>query len=88
MNSTLATIASAAMLAVTAYAGGWATVTVKDMPEYLVAGKPAEIRLLVRQHGVSPIDGLMVAIRTTAPGGLEARAIARPVAGSKADSQD
>ena len=54
MNSPLLALASATMVAVTAYAGGWATVTVKHIPEYLVVGKPAELRLLVRQHGVSP----------------------------------
>ena len=85
MNSTSLAIASATMVAVTAYAGGWATVTVQRMPEYLIAGKPAELRLLVRQHGVSPLDGLTVAVRATAPGGLEARAIARAVAGAKGE---
>ena len=82
MNSPLLALASATMVAVTAYAGGWATVTVKHMPEYLVVGKPAELRLLVRQHGVSPLDGLTVAVRATAPGGIEARAIAKSVAGA------
>ena len=82
MNSSLLALASAMMVAVTAYAGGWATVTVKRMPEYLVVGKPAELRLLVRQHGVSPLDGLAVHVRAIAPGGFEARAIARSVAGA------
>lgn len=85
MNSTLLAIASATMVAVTAYAGGWATVTVKSMPEYLIAGKPTALRLLVRQHGVSPLDGLTVAVRATAPGGIEARAVARSVAGAKGE---
>jgi mono/diheme cytochrome c family protein len=73
------------MVAVTAYAGGWATVTVKNMPEYLIAGKPAELRLLIRQHGVSPLDGLTVAVRATAPGGTETKAIATAVAGAKGE---
>jgi hypothetical protein len=85
MNSTLLAVASATMVAVTAYAGGWATVTVTDMPEYLIAGKPAEFRFLVRQHGVSPLDGQTVAVRATAPGGMEARVIARAVAGAKGE---
>jgi mono/diheme cytochrome c family protein len=85
MNSPLLALASATMVAVTAYAGGWATVTVKHMPEYLVVGKPAELRLLVRQHGVSPLDGLTVAVRATAPGGIEARAIAKSVAGVRGE---
>jgi cytochrome c553 len=82
MSSTLLAVASVTLVAVTAYAGGWATVTVKQMPEYLIAGKPAELRMLVRQHGVSPLDGLSVAVRATTAGGIEARAMARPVAGA------
>jgi mono/diheme cytochrome c family protein len=85
MNSTLLAAASATMVAVTAYAGGWATVTVTDMPEYLIAGKAAEFRFLVRQHGVSPLDGQTVAVRATTPGGMEARAIARSVEGAKGE---
>jgi len=85
MNATVLAVAAATLAAVTAYAGGWATVTVKTMPEYLIAGKPAELRLLVRQHGVSPIDGLTVAVRATAPGGIEANAFAKSVAGAKGE---
>lgn len=85
MNSPFLALASATMVAVTAYAGGWATVTVKHMPEYLVVGQPAELRLLVRQHGVSPLDELTVAVRATAPGGIEARAIAKSVAGVRGE---
>jgi len=85
MHSLWLALASATMVAVTAYAGGWATVTVMKMPEYLVVGTPAELRLLVRQHGVSPLDGLTVAVRATAPGGIEARAIAKSVAGVRGE---
>ena len=38
--------------------GGWAVVTVDDLPEYLVAGKPVTLSFVVRQHGVTPLDGL------------------------------
>lgn len=31
--------------------GGWAVVTVKDLPEYVVAGKPYTLEFKVRQHG-------------------------------------
>ena len=67
------------LVAMTAYAGGWATVTVKNMPEYFVVGKPADVTFLVRQHGVSPLAGLSVSIRATAPGGLETRVAGKPV---------
>ena len=56
-------------------AGGWAIVTVDDVPEYLVAGKPTEIGFTVRQHGATPLNGLQARIdgrrwlkHTTAPG--------------------
>jgi hypothetical protein len=56
-------------------AGGWALVTVDDVPEYLVAGKPTEIGFTVRQHGATPLNGLQARIdgrrwlkHTTAPG--------------------
>ena len=38
--------------------GGWAVVTMDDLPEYLVAGKPLTLSFVVRQHGVTPLDGL------------------------------
>ncbi len=38
--------------------GGWAVVTVKDAPDYFVVDKPASFDFVVRQHGVTPMDGL------------------------------
>lgn len=38
--------------------GGWATVTVKDLPEYFVAGQQYTIEFQVRQHGRKPLSGL------------------------------
>ncbi len=38
--------------------GGWAVVTVKDAPDYFVVDKPATFDFVVRQHGVTPLDGL------------------------------
>jgi len=38
--------------------GGWAVITVEDLPEHLVAGKPVELSFLVRQHGVTLMSGL------------------------------
>ena len=46
-------------------AGGWAVVTLKDVPEYLVAGTPVSLTYAVRQHGVQLTPGL--------PGWIEAR---------------
>jgi mono/diheme cytochrome c family protein len=38
--------------------GGWATVTVKELPEYFVAGQPYTLEFQVRQHGRRPLSGL------------------------------
>ena len=53
-------VAGAASLVLVAavYAGGWTIVTVRDLPEYAVAGKPVQLTFMVRGHGVSPIRDL------------------------------
>jgi mono/diheme cytochrome c family protein len=38
--------------------GGWAVVTVKDLPEYFVAGQRYTIEFQVRQHGKTLLNGL------------------------------
>ena len=38
--------------------GGWATITVEQLPDHAVAGRPVELRFTVRQHGITPLDGL------------------------------
>jgi len=38
--------------------GGWAVVTVKDLPEYFVAGQRYTIEFEVRQHGRTLLNGL------------------------------
>lgn len=62
--------------AITAF-GGWAVVTVDDLPDYMVAGQPVTFSYRVRQHGVTLLSGLRG--RVEAEGGpLEARATATP----------
>jgi hypothetical protein len=63
-----------------AFAGGWAIVTVNDLPEYAVAGKPAIVTFTVRQHGMMLLSGLNPSVRATASGHAEARATAVPTA--------
>lgn len=55
----LSTIAAARM-------GGWAVVTVESSPDYIVAGKPAELTFTVRQHGVAPMSDLQPTIEAKA----------------------
>ena len=38
--------------------GGWAVVTVDDLPDYAVAGQPVRLSFVVRQHGMTPLSGL------------------------------
>lgn len=42
--------------------GGWAVVTVKDAPDYFVVDKPVSFDFVVRQHGITPLDGLTPSI--------------------------
>ncbi|HYR92212.1 MAG TPA: cytochrome c [Terriglobia bacterium] len=65
-----------ALLAVVtaAYAGGWAIITLNDMPDYAVAGKPLNLTFTVRQHGVTLLSGLQPSVRATQAGGLVAKA--------------
>ncbi|MGQ0815383.1 MAG: hypothetical protein ACT4O1_13150 [Gemmatimonadota bacterium] len=58
------------------YAGGWATVTVENLPDYLVAGQATNMTFSVRQHGVELLSDLKPTV--TARSGnheFEARAV-------------
>jgi mono/diheme cytochrome c family protein len=41
-----------------AVVGGWAVVTVEDLPDYFVASRPVSLPFMVRQHGVTPLKGV------------------------------
>src|SRR5215208_4921510 len=41
-----------------AFAGGWAVITLDELPMDVVAGQPLQIGFTVRQHGVTRLDGL------------------------------
>ncbi len=55
--------------------GGWATITVEDLPEYMTARQPVTLAFTVRQHGVTPLSGLKGSVEARS-GGLEVRASA------------
>src|SRR5262249_25794057 len=40
------------------HAGGWAVITVDDLPESAEVGKPLTLSFVVRQHGVTLLDDL------------------------------
>ena len=52
------TLVLVAVPALVSAAGGWAIITVDDLPEYLVAGEPTEIAFTIRQHGLVALDRL------------------------------
>jgi len=77
-----------------AHAGGWAVITVQDLPDYAEAGKQIDLSYMVRQHGHTPLDllhgsieataGRLSASGTVSPGGkpgLYAASITLPSAG-------
>jgi cytochrome c2 len=51
-------LAGLLLLPTPAMAGGWAVITLDELPGEIVAGEPLEIGFTVRQHGVTPLDGL------------------------------
>ena len=55
---------------IAAYAGGWATITLSDFPDYAVAGKPLNLSFTVRQHGQTLLPDLRPSVRATTAGGL------------------
>jgi mono/diheme cytochrome c family protein len=59
--------------------GGWAIVTVDDLPEYITVGKPVDLAFTVRQHGVTLMSGLHPTV-TLSMGAAEVVVDARPTA--------
>ncbi|HKC40638.1 MAG TPA: cytochrome c, partial [Gemmatimonadales bacterium] len=66
--------------------GGWAVVTVKDLPEYFVAGQQYTIEFQVRQHGRTLLSGLRpeLVIERAATRDLVIPAVARSAEGTYA----
>src|SRR6266550_3801997 len=77
---------AAALVAGFVAMGGWAVVTVKDLPEYFVAGQQYTIEFQVRQHGRTLLSGLRPQLVIASPGAREVSipAAARPADGTYA----
>ena len=54
---TLALLLSLA-LTIPVFAGGWAVITLDELPTGVVAGEPLTVGFVVLQHGKTPMDGL------------------------------
>ena len=63
------------------HAGGWAVITVDDLPDVAEAGKPVALSYVVRQHGMTPLDRLNGEIEATS-GKLTARGSVGPMPSS------
>lgn len=48
----------ALVLAVPVFAGGWAVITLDELPGDVLAGEPLTVGFMVRQHGRTPMSGL------------------------------
>jgi len=74
MNRRMLSLALPAVVAATAGAyafGGWASITLDELPDAYTVGKPTEISFRIRQHGMTPLEGLTPTIdaRSSAGGG-------------------
>jgi cytochrome c2 len=47
------------------HAGGWAVITVQDLPDYVETGKPVDLSYMVRQHGHTALDQLRGSVEAT-----------------------
>ena len=72
-----AMLASLTLTAAASTFGGWAVVTMDDIPEYAVAGKAVDLPFSVRQHGVTLLGDLNPTLIATS-GDTELTARARP----------
>ena len=61
--------------------GGWATISVQDVPDYAVARQPLQVTFTVRQHGFSPLGGLEPRVEAEARGVETIAATASRVSG-------
>ncbi|MEX2181927.1 MAG: c-type cytochrome [Gemmatimonadaceae bacterium] len=67
--------AAALLVAAAPHSGGWAVITVHDVPTHLVAGVPTSVTFTIRQHGTDLMRGRRpsVAVRRTGAGILAGR---------------
>jgi len=58
--------------------GGWAAITVEDLPDYGVARQAMNLTFTVRQHGVEKLRNLEPRVEARASGAATAAAVAQP----------
>ena len=77
-RSSRVTLPALLLLPLIAAYGGWAAVTVQDLPDYVVAGQPVTLTFTVRQHGVTKLSGLKGGKVQAQAGDLSFEAAATP----------
>lgn len=73
-------VPGALLPAVMSHAGGWAVVTVDDLPDYAVAGTPVTLSWVIRQHGEEPVNRLTARVDAVSGSGRTS-VVARPGTG-------
>jgi len=68
-NAFVITILLSLIITVPVLAGGWAVITLDDLPSNVVAGEPLAIGFTVLQHGRTPMPGLDPTVTATSSGG-------------------
>ena len=66
--SLLLAIALALLTTVPVFAGGWAVITLDELPSQAVAGEPLTVGFTVRQHGITRMTGLSPKVTAILPG--------------------
>lgn len=59
-------LVAGAIVGLSAFAfGGWATITLDDLPETVVASQPVTLSFVVKQHGLTPLGRLTPSVTAT-----------------------
>jgi hypothetical protein len=74
----LAALAAALAVTASASAGGWATVGIDPLPDGTEAGGTWSTDITIRQHGQTPLDGLVPVVRISDEGGATHDFLAKP----------
>jgi hypothetical protein len=59
---------SIVLASITGHAGGWAVVSVEDLPGHFTVGQPTELKFAVRQHGMRLVPNLQPGVSAVANG--------------------
>ena len=74
----LAALAAGLAVATSASAGGWATLGIDPLPDGTAAGGTWSPSITIRQHGRTPLDGLLPVVTITDVGGASHDFTAEP----------